>query len=280
MPGVNISRAEAAERSAHLAIRKYQVTLDVTRGSQTFYAKSVVSFTCNKPGYDTFIDAVGKSIISATLNGAPVDVSNFDGESVFLKGLAAQNELVIEIEGEYSKIGEGLQLSVDPADNETYLYSQGETAYNRRMFPCFDQPDLKAVFEINATAPAKWEVISNSNVGSVTESDGKKTWSFLPTPVIPSYIVVLVAGPYSHVHKDYVGTKTIPMGIYCRKSLAEHVDADEIFKITQQGFDYFEKVFGLAYPFEKYDQIAVVDFNWGAMENSGAVTWREESFIF
>ena len=280
MPGVNISRAEAAERSAHLAVNKYNVTLDVTGGAETFYAKTIVHFTCNKPGYDTFIDAVGKSIISATLNGKPVDVSRFDGESVFLKGLAAENELVIEIEAEYSKTGEGLQRSVDPADNEVYLYSQGETAYNRRMFPCFDQPDLKATFELTAIAPAQWEVISNSNVKSVTEADGKKTWSFLPTPIIPTYIAVLVAGPYHHVHKDYVGTKTIPMGIYCRKSLAEFVDADDIFKITEQGFDYFEKVFGLAYPFEKYDQIAVVDFNWGAMENSGAVTWREEMFIF
>ena len=280
MPGVNISRAEAAERSAHLAVSKYNVTLDVTGGAETFYAKTIVHFTCNKPGYDTFIDAVGKSIISATLNGKPVDVSNFDGESVFLKGLAAENELVIEIEAEYSKTGEGLQRSVDPADNEVYLYSQGETAYNRRMFPCFDQPDLKATFELTAIAPAQWEVISNSNVKSVSEADGKKTWSFLPTPIIPTYIAVLVAGPYHHVHKDYVGTKTIPMGIYCRKSLAEFVDADDIFKITEQGFDYFEKVFGLAYPFEKYDQIAVVDFNWGAMENSGAVTWREEMFIF
>ena len=280
MPGVNISRAEAAERSAHLAVSKYNVTLDVTGGAETFYAKTIVHFTCNKPGYDTFIDAVGKSIISATLNGNPVDVSRFDGESVFLKDLAAENELVIEIEAEYSKTGEGLQRSVDPADNEVYLYSQGETAYNRRMFPCFDQPDLKATFELTAIAPAQWEVISNSNVKSVSEADGKKTWSFLPTPIIPTYIAVLVAGPYHHVHKDYVGTKTIPMGIYCRKSLAEFVDADDIFKITEQGFDYFEKVFGLAYPFEKYDQIAVVDFNWGAMENSGAVTWREEMFIF
>ena len=280
MPGVNISRAEAAERSAHLKVDKYNVTLDVTRGNETFYAKSVVTFSCNTPGYETFIDAVGKSIISATLNGLPVDVTNFDGESVFIKNLAAQNELIIEIEAEYSKVGEGLQLSIDPADNEVYLYSQGETAYNRRMFPCFDQPDLKAVFELTAIAPAHWEVISNSNVKGVTESDGKKTWSFLPTPVIPTYIAVLVAGPYKHVHKDYVGSKTIPMGIYARASLFEHVDAENIFKITEQGFDYFEKVFGLAYPFEKYDQIAVVDFNWGAMENSGAVTWREEMFIF
>ena len=129
MPGINISRAEAAERSSHLTIKHYDVTLDVTTGEETFIAISKVSFSCNKPGYDTFIDAVGKRIIAATLNGSPVDVSNYDGESVFLKNLQSENELVIEIEAIYSKSGEGLQRSVDPVDNEVYLYSQGETAF-------------------------------------------------------------------------------------------------------------------------------------------------------
>ena len=280
MPGINISRAEAAERSAHLSIKHYDVTLDVTTGEETFIAKTQVRFSCNKPGYDTFIDAVGKRIISATLNGKSVDVTNYDGESVFLKDLLAENELVIEIEAIYSKSGEGLQRSVDPVDKEVYLYSQGETAFIRNMYPCFDQPDLKATFAFTAIAPAHWQVISNNPVESVTESNGKKTWSFTTTPIMSTYITALVAGPYSFVSDEYVGKKTIPMSIYCRKSLFEHLDADEIFLITKQGFAYFEEVFGLAYPFEKYDQIAVVDFNWGAMENAGAVTFREDLLVF
>ncbi|MFM1797137.1 MAG: hypothetical protein RL733_918 [Actinomycetota bacterium] len=280
MPGINISRAEAAERSAHLSIKHYDVALDVTTGEETFIATSKITFSCNKPGYDTFVDAVGKRIISATLNGAAVDVSNYDGESVFIKNLQAENELVIEIEAIYSKSGEGLQRSVDPVDNEVYLYSQGETAFIRNMYPCFDQPDLKSTFAFTATAPAHWQVISNNPVKSVTEDGGKKTWSFTTTPVMPTYITALVAGPYSYVSDEYKGKKTIPMSIYCRKSLFEHLDADEIFLITKQGFAYFEEVFGLAYPFEKYDQIAVVDFNWGAMENAGAVTFREDLLVF
>ena len=280
MPGINISRAEAAERSAHLSIKHYDVSLDVTTGEETFIAKTKVTFSCNKPGYDTFIDAVGRRVISATLNGAPVDVSNFDGETVFLKNLQSENELEIEIEAIYSKSGEGLQRSVDPVDKEVYLYSQGETAFIRNMYPCFDQPDLKATFAFTATAPAHWQVISNNPVKSVTESGDKKTWSFTTTPVMSTYITAIVAGPYSFVSDEYKGKKTIPMSIYCRKSLFEHMDADEIFLITKQGFAYFEQVFGLAYPFEKYDQIAVVDFNWGAMENAGAVTFREDLLVF
>ena len=280
MPGNNISRAEAAERSSHLSVKHYDIHLDVTTGEETFHATSTVHFSCNKPGYDTFIDAVGKRIISATLNGSPVDTSNFDGETVYLKNLQAENVLTIEIEAVYSKSGEGLQRSVDPVDNEVYLYSQGETAFIRNMYPCFDQPDLKANFDISAIAPAHWQVISNNPVKSTTDMGEKKKWEFTTTKVMPTYITALVAGPYAYVSDEYKGKKVIPMSIYCRKSLFQHLDPEEIFLVTKQGFAYFEEVFGLAYPFEKYDQIAVVDFNWGAMENAGAVTFREDLLVF
>ena len=165
-----------------------------------FIATTKVSFDCNKVGYESFIDAVGKRIISATLNGQSVDVSNYDGESVFLKNLQASNELVIEIEAIYSKSGEGLQRSVDPVDNEVYLYSQGETAFIRNMYPCFDQPDLKATFAFTAIAPAHWQVISNNPVKQVSDLGDKKKWEFNTTPIMPNYIHALVSGPYHFIH--------------------------------------------------------------------------------
>ena len=280
MPGVNISRVEATERAAHLYVESYNVTLDVTTGDQSFYAKSEVSFTCNTPGYSTFIDACGRKVISATLNGVNIDTTDFDGESIFLNNLAAQNHLLIEIEGVYSKSGEGLQRSVDPSDGEVYLYSQGETAYCRHMFPCFDQPSLKASFTFSVITPGHWEAISNNPVASKETVGDKAHWSFTTTPRIPMYLAALIAGPYSHVHDVYNGGKEVPLGIYCRKSMAQYLDPEDIFLVTKQGFDYFEKTFGLAYPFDKYDQIAVVDFNFGAMENAGAVTFREDLLVF
>ena len=280
MPGLNLSRTEAKVRAEHLYVNSYAVTLDVTKGEETFYSKSEVSFTCNKPGYATFIDAVGRSVISATLNGAAVDVSGFDGESIFLTNLAADNSLVIELEAEYSKSGEGLQRSVDPADGEVYLYSQGETAYIRNMFACFDQPSLKATFTLTVTTPSHWEAVSNNPVESKVAKGDLVEWKFKTTPRIPTYLDALIAGPYSSVHDLYKGEKEIPLGIYCRKSMMQYLDPEDIFLVTKQGFEYFEKVFGLAYPFEKYDQIAVVDFNFGAMENAGAVTFREEVLVF
>ena len=280
MPGLNLSRAEAKERADHLYVNSYVVTLDVTKGEETFYSKSEVSFTCNKPGFATFIDAVGRSVISATLNGVAVDTSNFDGESIFLTNLAADNLLVIEIEAEYSKSGEGLQRSVDPSDGEVYLYSQGETAHIRNMFPCFDQPALKATFSLTVTTPGHWEAVSNNPVESKVAKGDLVEWKFSTTPRIATYLDALIAGPYSSVHDVYKGQKEIPMGIYCRKSMMQYLDPEDIFLITKQGFEYFEKTFGLAYPFEKYDQIAVVDFNFGAMENAGAVTFREDVLVF
>jgi aminopeptidase N len=281
VPGLNSTRAEAAARAAHLAVASYELTLDLTTGDETFISETIIKFTCNKPGYDTFLDAVGKNVISATLNGQEVDTSNYDGESIFIKNLAAENELIIKMNGLYSKTGEGLQRSVDPVDNEVYLYSQGETAFIRKMYPCFDQPDLKATFTLTAIAPDHWSVISNNPVKEKVQlADKKAKWSFTTTPRISTYITALIAGPYYSVTDQYVGKKTVPLGIYCRKSLAEHLDPEDIFLITKQGFAYFEKVFGLEYPFEKYDQIAVVDFNWGAMENAGAVTFLERLLVF
>jgi aminopeptidase N len=187
---------------------------------------------------------------------------------------------VIEIEAEYSKSGEGLQRSVDPSDGEVYLYSQGETAHIRNMFPCFDQPALKATFTLTVTTPGHWEAVSNNPVESKVAKGNLVEWKFSTTPRIATYLDALIAGPYSSVHDVYKGQKEIPMGIYCRKSMMQYLDPEDIFLITKQGFEYFEKTFGLAYPFEKYDQIAVVDFNFGAMENAGAVTFREDVLVF
>jgi aminopeptidase N len=280
VPGLNLSRAEAKERADHLYVHSYVVTLDVTKDEEVFYSKSEVKFSCNKKGYATFIDAVGRSVISATLNGQPVDTTNFDGESIFLTNLEEENYLVIEMQAEYSKSGEGLQRSVDPSDGEVYLYSQGETAHIRNMFACFDQPALKATFTLHVTTPGHWEAVSNNPVESKTIKGEFVEWKFSTTPRISTYLDALIAGPYSSVHDVYKGVKEIPMGIYCRKSMMQYLDPDDIFLITKQGFEYFEKTFGLAYPFEKYDQIAVVDFNFGAMENAGAVTFREDVLVF
>ena len=280
MPGTNIKQVEAAERSALIKVSRYSIDLDLTTGAENFRVKTVVHFAGLKPGATTYIDCVGSKVISAKLNGVDFD-PKFDGETIYLPAIAADNVLEIEHDGIYSNSGEGLHRFVDPADNEVYLYTQFETGDARRMYACFDQPDQKATFKISTITPKHWEVISNYGIESTKDVDGdRKFTQFAESQVISTYVTAIVAGAYTSVHDEYKGEKTIPLGIYARKSFFKYVDAENIFEVTKQGFAYFEKTFGLAYPFGKYDQIAVAEYNWGAMENVGCVTFHEDVLIF
>ena len=280
MPGTNIKQVEATERSAIIKVASYAIDLDLTTGAENFRVKTTVKFAGLKPGATTYIDCVGARVLSAKLNGADFD-PRFDGETIYLPALAAENILEIEHDGVYSNSGEGLHRFVDPADDEVYLYTQFETGDARRMYACFDQPDQKATFAISTITPDHWEIISNYAIESTKDLGSKKKFTqFATSQVISTYVTAIVAGAYTSVHDEYKGEKTIPLGIYARKSFFKHVDAANIFEVTKQGFAYFEKTFGLAYPFGKYDQIAVAEYNWGAMENVGCVTFHEDVLIF
>ena len=291
MPGTNLTREEAQQRAFALTVQSYDVTLDLTTGPETFRTTSTVRFDATDPA-PTFIDFVGPSVESITLNGTPVDPATaYDGARIALPALAASNELTVVATGAYMNTGEGLHRFVDPADNEVYLYTQFEVADSRRVFAVFEQPSLKATFAFTVTAPARWQLISNQPTPepapaqqTYTGPDGTvepaATWSFEPTPRISSYITALVAGPYDVVRDEVQATNgTVPLGVYCRKSLREYLDADNIFAITKKGFAFFEEQFGEPYPFAKYDQIFTPEYNAGAMENAGCVTITE-TYVF
>lgn len=277
----NLTRDQAAERAALVTVDNYRIDLDLTDGAgapseRTFRSVTTVTFSA-LPGANTVIDIAADTIRSATLNGLPIDVSAYDESTgVPLAGLAEQNVVVVDADCRYSNTGEGLHRFVDPVDGEVYLYSQFETADAKRMFACFDQPDLKATFDVTVTAPAHWQVISNG-AGTAT-GDGKHT--FATTPKMSTYLAALIAGPYARwddVYTDEHGD--IPLGIFCRASLAEFMDAERLFTETKQGFSFYHKNFGTPYAFGKYDQLFVPEFNAGAMENAGAVTFLED-YVF
>ncbi|MFE3292088.1 aminopeptidase N [Rhodococcus sp. NPDC059234] len=280
----NLTRDQAAQRAALLTVENYDIELDLTDGSgapgeQTFRSRTTVTFGATAGG-QTFVDLVARGVRTAALNGRPLDVSGYDGaEGIALTDLAEQNELVVEADCEYSNTGEGLHRFVDPTDQAVYLYSQFETADAKRMFACFDQPDLKATFDIRVTAPADWQVISNSAaVETVAATPG--VHQFRTTPKMSTYLVALIAGPYARWSDSYSDEHGhIPLGIYCRASLAEHMDAERLFTETKQGFDFYHRSFGVPYAFGKYDQLFVPEFNAGAMENAGAVTFLED-YVF
>ncbi|MCK6080807.1 aminopeptidase N [Microbacterium sp. EYE_5] len=282
MPGENLTRIEAQERRAIVETQSYDIALDLTTGDEVFASRSTVRFTATE-GAATFIDLIAREVREITLNGRRIDpAAAFADSRIALDGLAADNELTIVADCEYTNTGEGLHRFVDPVDGEVYLYSQFEVPDSRRVYAVFEQPDLKATFRFTVTAPSRWKVVSNSPTPEPQlAGDGSATWSFEPTPRISSYITALVAGPYEQVFSELTSAdgRVIPLGVYARKSLWQYLDADYIFEKTRQGFAYFEDKFGVPYPFEKYDQLFVPEFNAGAMENAGAVTFTE-TYVF
>jgi aminopeptidase N len=272
----NLTRDEAATRSALITVASYHVDLDLTGGDTTFDSVSVVRFGCAAPGSSTHLNLTAPAVREITLNDTPVSLDAFDGNRITLTGLAAQNVLRVVADCAYSRSGEGLHRFTDPADGRVYLYSDLETFDAHRVYACFDQPDMKASYELAVTAPADWQVVSNMAPESTVPDGGALRWHFPPTPVMPTYITAVAAGPYYAVHDEHDG---IPLGVYCRQSLAEYLDADEILEVTRQGFDFYHNSFGIKYPFGKYDQLFVPEFKEGAMENAGCVTFVE-AYIF
>ena len=278
MPGTNLTREEAAARAALVTVDRHDVELDVSSGPETFSTRSTIHFSCSQPGAGTFLDFVGGTVQAITLNGTDLDPAQAYADSrVRLPELVAENVVVVAATGRYTNTGEGLHRFVDPVDDEVYLYSQFEVPDSRRMFPVFEQPDLKARFTFTVTAPEHWQVVSNSPTPQPEPAgDGIATWHFAPTGPISSYITALVAGPYD-VARDTVTSRRgeVPLGIFCRRSLTPYLDADNLFDLTKRGFAFFEEEFDCAYPFEKYDQLFAPEYNMGAMENAGCVTINE-----
>ncbi|GAA3274406.1 aminopeptidase N [Streptomyces lavendulae] len=286
MPGENLSRDEARERAGLLSVDGYEVALDLrsavdeaepAEGPRTFRSVTTIRFRAATPGASSFADLIAPSVNSVTLNGRALDpAAVFDGARIALEGLASENVLVVDANCAYSRTGEGMHRFVDPEDGEVYLYTQYEPADARRVYANFEQPDLKAPYRFEVTAPEGWRVWSNG----VEESREGQVRRFAETAPISTYITCVVAGPYHYVTDTYTrGDLTIPLGAMCRKGLAKHFDADDVFLVTKQGFDLFHEIFDYPYPFGKYDQAFVPEYNLGAMENPGMVTFREE-YIF
>ncbi len=280
----NITRSQAVARAELIRVHSYVIALDLreVESSPTFASTSTVRFAARELGASTWIDLLAEEVLSAELNGRPLDIGGYDGARLELADLAADNELVVSARCRYMNTGEGLHRSVDPSDGQIYLYTQCAAADARRVFACFEQPDLKATFSWDVIAPEGWQVVSNSPTPEpVAVGPGLARWAFTPTPPLPTYLAALCAGPFHAVRSEYTGPHgTYPLGVFVRASMAEHLDAEEILEITRAGLAHYEREFVVPYPFGKYDQVFVPEFTFGAMENPGVVTFREDAFLY
>jgi aminopeptidase N len=279
MPGTNLTRDEAQTRARLLGVDSYTVELDLTTSEKTFATTTTIAFGCTEPGAETFADLVGATIHEISLNGVPLDPAEVYADSrIRLTGLQSRNELVVKADCPYSRTGEGLHRFVDPVDDRVYTYTQFEVPDARRVYATFEQPDLKSEFTFHVTAPEEWKVVSNAPTPEPEPlGGGRAVWKFPKTERMSTYITAVIAGEYHAEFATYTGKfGEIPLGHYCRQSLVEHMDTDELVKLTSQGFEFFEDAFDYPYPFHKYDQLYVPEYNMGAMENAGAVTLRDE----
>ncbi len=266
----NLTRDEARTRGGLLRVTSYDVELDLTRGDERFGSMTVVRFTCAAPGATTFLELDAPELLEATLNGAPVTIA---GNRIALPGLQADNEVRVVASCAYTNTGEGLHRFVDPADGETYLYLQAFMDDAQRCFACFDQPDLKAVMRLTVLAPEGWQVLSNLR----GVNDGPR-WTFAETPPLSTYHLTLAAGAWVG---EQVWHEGVQLGAWCRRSLLPHLEAEELFDITRRSLAFQQELFGSAYMFgDTYDQVFCPEFNAGAMENPGMVTYSDEQFLF
>ena len=282
MPGLNLTRDEALARAGVISeVIRYDIELDLTRGDTDFGSRTRVEFTA-APGGAAFADLVSTNVRSIKLNDRDLDPGAHHQDSrISLDDLAEHNVLEVDADCQYMHTGEGLHRFVDPADGKAYTYSQFEVPDARRVYTTFEQPDLKSTFTLTVKAPKGWKVFSNAPTPSPEEDGDSWTYRFATTEKMSTYITAVVAGPYEGVTDTLTSSdgRTIDLGVYCRASVLEHLDADAIIDITRKGFEFFEDAYGIAYPFTKYDQIFVPEFNAGAMENAGCVTFRD-AYVF
>jgi aminopeptidase N len=272
----NLTRDEAQARARILHDVRYDIFLDLT-AAESLRSETVVRFRCREPGASTHLDLAAPSLESIELNGHPVPAGDVNGNRIRLTDLVQENEVRVTATGSYNRTEVGMHRFEDPVDGGVYLHTHLEPFGAHRVFACFDQPDVKGVFRFEVLADPGWEVVSNSPpAGPPVLGQGGARWRFEPTPLIPTYVTAVCAGPFHVVRQRH---RDIDLGIYCRQSLAEHLDAEELFDITRAGFDFFESAFGYPYPFGKYDQLFIPESNSGAMENAACITFND-GYIF
>jgi aminopeptidase N len=264
-----LTQDEARDRAAAVAVDRYRILVDVTAGATHFDTTTTVTFEATQP--ETFVELLCDELRRATLDGEALPPTAYADGRLRLSGLGGMHELVVDARFRYSHDGEGLHRFVDPADDAVYLCATSSVDNAKRWFACFDQPDLKGRYDVEIRCPSEWTVVGNGVAEQVTPGH----WRLAPTEPISTYLVTVLAGPWHTRRSEHDG---IPLGLHVRRALREELDrdAEDLFRLTAASLDAFHELFGIRYPFGQYDQAFVPEFNWGAMEQPGCVTFRDQ----
>ena len=270
-----LTESEAASRAARVSQVAYDIHLDLVAGQETFRGDATIKFTA-AAGESLFLDFRGGTIERLVVNGGAIE-PDWTGYRLTLPADLVSGAMSVRIVyvNDYDDTGDGFHRFVDPEDGQEYVYTNFEPYEAHRLYPCFDQPDIKATYRFTVTAPADWVVLANSPEAELTDADGgRKTHRFDQTEVFSTYLTALVCGPYVQRRLQH---GSLDMGLYARRSMDKYLEeqAAEILEITAQGMDFYSQLFDQPYPFSKYDQVFVPEYNSGAMENVGCVTYNE-----
>lgn len=274
----------------------YKLAIALSGDAETYFGHMETFFTLSAVNADVFLDFKGRSVPSITVNGTRVPHAQdiFKAHRIhlpaeFLK--VGDNTVVVEFEAEYVSDCEGMQKFVDSSDKGVYLYSNAEPAHAHKWFPCFDQPDLKATYELVVFAPGEWRVVATAKsvegakkitcTEAMVKTYGGKlygVYQFAKSAKISTYLFCVVAGPYAVFEPSQeMADPKIPMKLFCRQSIKHFVEEvkEDWFRVTKNGIHFYEEIFSTPYPFDKFDQVFCPDYRMGAMENVGLVTYND-----
>lgn len=269
-----LEESYARIRSKQVSNVAYKLKFNLSGDKAEFSGQVEISFDLLNNKQDLTLDFSDGDVSRVNLNGQDIEI---DYNSWFIsidRSMLTQGpqKIVVEFTHPYSKTGSGLYRFIDPEDERVYIYSDLEPYDANRIFPSFDQPDIKATYDMEVEVPSDWLVVTSRKETNVVDKGETKLWQFPISEKFSTYIFSLHAGHY-HIWESKAGD--IPLRLMARQALAEHVVIEDWFEITRQGFAFFQDYFEVDYPFHKYDQLIVPDFNSGAMENTGAVTFSE-----
>jgi aminopeptidase N len=276
--GRGVSRALAAHRARVVADVRYDLALDVT-ARDSAVGHVTVRFRRSGPG-DIILDWRGRRLLDATANGRALPASAANAAHIRVPAVllrSGENALAFGFVADIAPSGASIIRFHDRSDDSDYLYTLLVPSDANQLFPCFDQPDLKAKVTLALTVRAGWVAVANGSETAAGGNDAIATHRFAETPPLSTYQIAFAAGPWQ-LRTATVDGRTI--AAYVRRSREREADLDTLLAQNARALGWMERYFARPYPFEKFAFLLAPAFPFGGMEHPGAIFYNEDRFIF
>lgn len=266
-------------RSARVSNLAYDLALDCTLADRV-EGMATITFTLDQAA-DLPLDFRAGALDLVSVNdAAPGPVTPRNGHVVLAGSWlrAGANRVVARFSAPIAASGAAVIRFHDASDGATYLYTLLVPSDANLLFPCFDQPDLKARLRWHLTVPAGWKVLTNGALDRREDHGATATWHMAETAPISTYLAAFAAGPWATWTSAPPADR--PITLYARASRAKEIDADALIATNRAALGWLERWFAVPYPFAKLDLLLAPAFPFGGMEHVGAVFYNEDSFVW